>query len=108
MPSSTAVSFAPVFTAVPIGLDPVAAALSQVGIPSSVCGQTDIVPLVNPAVPLAADLLVGAVAIPGWGVGAIPVDKENLGSGIRGHVGASGGVMAPGAGRGWLLPFPSP
>ena len=67
MPSPTAVSFAPVFTAVPGGLDPVAAALSQVGLTSSVCGQTAIVPLVNPAVPPAADLLGGPVAMPGWG-----------------------------------------
>ena len=67
MPSPAAVSFTPVFTAAPVGLDPVAAALSQVGLPSSVCGQTAIVPLVNPAVPPAADLLGGPVAIPGWG-----------------------------------------
>ena len=67
MPSPAAVSFAPVFTAAPVGLDPVAAALSQVGLPSPVCGQTAIVPLVNPAVPPAADLLGGPVAIPGWG-----------------------------------------
>ena len=67
MPSPVAISFAPVFTAVPVGLDPVAAALSQVGLPSSVCEQTAIVPLVNPAVPPAADLLGGPVAIPVWG-----------------------------------------
>ena len=63
-PDHAAVSFAPVFTAAPVGLDPVVAALSQVG---PVCGQTAIVPLVNPAVPPAADLLGGPVAIPGWG-----------------------------------------
>ena len=67
MPSPAAVSFAPVFTAAPVGLDPVAAALSQVGLPSPVCGQTAIVPLVNSAVPPAADLFGGPVAIPGWG-----------------------------------------
>ena len=35
-----------------------------------------------------------------FGVGATPVDKENPGSGIRRHVGASAAVIAPGAGRG--------
>ena len=55
------------FSTVPGGVDPVAAALSQVGLPSSVCAQTAIVPLVHPAVPPAADLLGGAAAIPGWG-----------------------------------------
>ena len=108
MPSPAAVSFAPVFTAAPVGLDPVAAAMSQVGLPSPVCGQTAIVPLVNPAVPPAADLLGGPVAIPGWGSLPPRLTKKNPGSGIRGHVGATAGVMAPGTGRGWLLPFPSP
>ena len=67
MLSPTVVSFVPVFTAAPVGLDPVAAAMSQVGLPSSLCGQTATVPLVNPAVPPVADLLGGPVAIPGWG-----------------------------------------
>ena len=41
--------------------------MSHVGVPASVDGQTAIVPLVNPVVPPAADLLGGATAIPGWG-----------------------------------------
>ena len=57
MPSSTSVSFVPLFSATPGGLDPVAAALSQVGLPSPVCAQMTIVPLVNPAVPPVANLL---------------------------------------------------
>ena len=57
MPSSMAVSFVPLFLTTPGGLDLVAAALSQVGLSSSVCAQMTIVPLVNPAVPPVADLL---------------------------------------------------
>ena len=67
VPTSMAVSFAPVFSTTPGGIDPVAAALSRVGLPSSECAQTAIVPLVNPAVPPVADLCGGAAAIPGWG-----------------------------------------
>ena len=57
MPSSTSVSFVSLFSATPGGLDPVAAALSQVGLSSSVCVQTAVVPLVDPAVPPVANLL---------------------------------------------------
>ena len=60
------------------GLDPVAAALSQVGLPSPVCVQTAVVPLVNPAIPLVADLLGGAAAIPGLGVCGASVDEQDL------------------------------
>ena len=42
MPSPAAVSFTPVFTAAPVGLDPVAAALSQV---DSLHQCVDILPL---------------------------------------------------------------
>ena len=67
MPTPGAVSFMPVFSAPHGGPDPVATAMSQVGLPTSVCGQTAICPVVNPAVPPAADLVGGAMALPGWG-----------------------------------------
>jgi len=57
----------PVFSAPHGGPDPVATAMSQVGLPTSVCGQTAIVPVVNPVVAPAADLVGGAMALPGWG-----------------------------------------
>ena len=79
--------------------------LSQVGLPSSVCAQTAIVPLVNLAVPPAADFLGGAVAIPGWGSVPPQLTKKISGFGVRGHATK---VMALGASGGWLLPFPSP
>ena len=41
VPTSMAVSFAPVFSTAPGGFDPVAAALSQVGLPSLVYAQKD-------------------------------------------------------------------
>ena len=59
-----AVSFMPVFSASHGRLDLPAAAISHIGLPVSVGGQTAIVPLVNPVVPPAADLLGVAVAIP--------------------------------------------
>ena len=42
--------------------------MSQVGLPTSVCGQTVIVPVVNPVVPPAANLVGGAMALRGWGL----------------------------------------
>ena len=42
--------------------------MSQVGLPTSVCGQTAIVLVVNPVVPPAADLVGGAMALRGWGL----------------------------------------
>ena len=50
-----------------VNLTLVAAAMSHMRVPASVDEQTAIVPLVNPVVPPAADLLGGATAIPGWG-----------------------------------------
>ena len=63
MPNPGAVSFMPVFSALHGRPDPVATAMGQVGLPTSVCGQTAIVPMVNPVSP-AANLVGGA---PGWG-----------------------------------------
>ena len=57
----------PVFSTPHGGPDPVATAMSQVGLLTSVCGQKAIVPVVNPVVPPAADLVGGAMALPGWG-----------------------------------------
>lgn len=102
-----AVSFAPVFSTAPGRVDPVVAALSQVGLPSSVHAQTTIVRLVNPAVPPVADLLGGTVAIPRLWVCATLVDEEYTGTGVCRHVGAATRVMAIGTSGGWLLPFPS-
>ena len=42
-------------------------AMSPVGLPTSVCGQTAIVPVINPALPPAADLVGGAMALSGLG-----------------------------------------
>ena len=67
MPNPRAVSFMPLFSAPHGRPDPVATAMSQVGLPTSVCGQTAIVPVVNSVVPPAADLVGGAMALPGWG-----------------------------------------
>ena len=67
MPNYGAVSFMPVFSTPHGGHDPVATAVSQVELPTSVCGQKAIVPVVNPVVLPAADLVGGAMALPGWG-----------------------------------------
>ena len=41
--------------------------MSQVGLPTLACGQTAILPMVNTAVPPAADLLrAGVSTVPGW------------------------------------------
>ena len=77
MPNSGAVSFMPVFSTPHGGPDPVATAVSQVGLPTSVCGQKAIVPVVNPVVPPVADLVGGAMALPGWGVGATLLGTED-------------------------------
>ena len=57
----------PLFSAPHGGPDPVATAMSQVGLPTSVCGQTTIVPVVNSVVPPVADLVGGAMVLPRWG-----------------------------------------
>ena len=67
MPNPGAVSFMLVFSAPHGGPDLVATAMSQVELPLSVCGQTAIVPVINPVVLPAADLVGGAMALPGWG-----------------------------------------
>ena len=67
MPNPGAFSFMPVFSAPHGGPDPVSTAMSQVGLPTSVCGQTAIVSVINPALPPAADPVGGAMALPGWG-----------------------------------------
>ena len=67
MPNPGAFSFMPVFSGPHGGPDPVSTAMSQVGLPTSVCGQTAIVPVINPALPPAADPVGGAMALPEWG-----------------------------------------